>query len=71
MYSYTIVCEEARTFVRLKPSYTGMLPVGDTSCRSMCACVRACVRPCVRARVCACVRACMSADISLNCAKND
>ena len=37
-------------------SYTGMFPVGDTSCRKLIA-VYVCV--------------CLSADISLNCAKND
>ena len=36
--------------------YTGMFPVGDTSCRTLIA-------------VCVCV--CLSADISLNCAKID
>ena len=44
--------------------YTGMFPVGDTSCRTLidvCVCVCVCVYVCVS----------LSADISLNCAKND
>ena len=42
-----------------------MFPVGDSSCRTLIACMCVCV--CVSVYVCVCV----SADISLNCAKND
>ena len=41
-------------------SYTGMFPVGDTSCRTL-----------IDVCVCVCVCVSLSADISLNCAKND
>ena len=44
--------------IQVLANYTGMFPVGDTSCRTLIA-------------VCACVCVCLSADISLNCAKND
>ena len=40
--------------------YTGMFPVGDTSCRTL-----------IDVCVCVCVCVSLSADISLNCAKND
>ena len=43
-------------------NYTGMFPVGDTSCRTL-------IDVCVCVCVCVCVS--LSADISLNCAKND
>ena len=36
--------------------YTGMFPVGDTSCKTL---------------IAVCVSVCLSADMSLNCAKND
>ena len=40
--------------------YTGMFPVGDTSCRTL-----------IDVCVCVCVCVSLSADMSLNCAKND
>ena len=40
--------------------FTGMFPVGDTSCRTL-----------IDVCVCVCVCVSLSADISLNCAKND
>ena len=40
--------------------YTGMFPVGNTSCRTL---IAVCVS--------VCLSVCVSADISLNCAKND
>ena len=48
----------ARQMIIIIQFYTGMFPVGDTSCRTLIA-------------VCVCVSVCVSADISLNCAKND
>ena len=55
-------------FIRLASIYTGMFPVGDTSCRTfiavcvcVCICVCVCVCVCVRVCVCACVRACVRA----------
>ena len=54
--------------------YTGMFPVGDTSCRTLiaaCVCVRACARARARSACVCCLCVCVSADISLNCAKND
>ena len=47
-----------------KVPFTGMFPVGDTSCRTL-------IAVCVSVCVCVCVCVCLSADISLNCAKND
>ena len=45
---------------RVYYGFTGMFPVGDTSCRTL-----------IDVCVCVCVCVSLSADISLNCAKND
>ena len=67
-YSHVYIAPHTSQYKLYLFIYTGMFPVGDTSCRTLiaecvCVCVRVCVCACVRVCVCACVRVCVCACV--------
>ena len=61
--TYSAVCGLQASTRFVNRFYTGMFPVGDTSCRTL-------IAVCVCVRACACART-RTRTYCLNCAKND